>query len=327
MKSHLFLLLLAAGMLTSCLPLQQQQYQAGFTRLAQSELQLLHYAATQAARAEICTRLLDEDRRTITYPLPEEELQQLKEILSGTTLTPCRSWNKSPLWPHVEVGIKLYNREGIFLFELNENMLESSEACANGAHALFTLPGAQLKQLRALPTLLQAKEHKSTEDRYARHCRHRATTAEKIRQAAGNTHSARVRLEHLDGTEVHIDLDEEELQQLKQILDTAGPLPALNRADWDTPDNHCMPVPPLLVFSYLELLDSEGEKIYNIPLDYQYLAAQSDLEQLSHSEGEGQVAILPDEQKAAFNTLPFQAKVHEKRAELRNEARLYSAFD
>lgn len=319
---HLLAILLTAGMLTGCLTLQQQQHQIGFNRAAQSELQLLHYAAAQADRAVFRTSLLSpvpgEDGRTITWPMPEEELQELKEILSCTSAVPYSGQSKSPHWNNVETGIRLYNATGLFLFEFNENMLASYDACASGAHSLFILPNAQLKRLQSLPTLLRAKEHKNAEDSYARHCRFRATTAEKIRQAVGKACSARASLQHLDGTDVNIDLDEGELQQLKQILSTVCPLPAMSRADWDNPENHSLPVPPLLVFSYLELLDFEGNEIYNIPLDYQYLAAQSELEQLRHSEGEGQAAILPDDRKAAFNALPFWNKVHEKRTELSN---------
>lgn len=321
MKCHLAILSLAF-MLTGCLTLQQQQHQAGFNRVTQSELQLLRYAATQADRAVVRTSLPspepDEGGRIVTWPLQEEELQQLKEILSCTSAVPYSGQSKSPQWNNAEVGIRLYNAAGIFLFELNENMLTNCDASASGAHSMFTLPDAQLKRLQTLPTLLLAKEHMNAEKRYAGHCRFRATTAEKIRKAADKAHSAQVSLEHLDGTEVKIDLEGEELQQLKQILNTACPLPAMSRADWDNPESHCMPVPPLLVFSYLKLLDSEGNVLYKLPLDYQHLAAQSEMEQLRHSEGEGQAAILPDDQKAAFVALPFWAKVHEKRTELMN---------
>lgn len=183
MKCRITGLLLAAGILTGCHPLQQQQHQAGFNRAGQSQLQLLHYAAAQADRAIFRTSLLspvpNETGRTITWPLSEKELQELKEILSSTSAVPYSGQSKSPHWNNVETGIRLYNATGIFLFELNENMLASYDACASGAHSLFTLPNVQLERLQSLPTLLRAKEHKNAEDSYARHCRFRATTAEK----------------------------------------------------------------------------------------------------------------------------------------------------
>lgn len=317
MKCH-FTGLLLACLLTACVTPRQSQ-EAAFSGHAQTEMQLLQYAARFAASAEVCTKLESIEpgfpKRRISTPLPEEEFQQLKDVLSRAGIAPYTG-AEARNWSQEDLSIRLYDPAGTLLIELNKHILSSYSNCLNGSNSLLCLPDNDMGVLMALPTLQQAKKHMTTEDNYTAHCRLRSTSADKLKQALKKARSARILLENaVAETSEIIELKEEEYDQLSNILSQAQPLPHMTRAAWDAP-SHCVSVPPLLVNASLELLDEQSEVIHALPLDYTCLARESEAESFREHEHNGEFAALPDDLHAAFYALPFWEQVLQARIEL-----------
>lgn len=317
MKCH-FTGLLLACLLTACVTPRQSQ-EAAFSEHAQSEMQLLQYAARYAARAEVCTKLESIEpgfpKRRISTPLPEEEFQQLKDVLSRTGIAPYTG-AESRNWSQEDLSIRLYDPAGTLLIELNKHVLSSYSNCLNGSNSLLCLPDNDMGVLKALPTLQQAKEHMTREDRYTAHCRLRSTSAEKLKQALKKARGARIHLENAaEGTSENMELKEEEYSQLSDLLSQAKPLPHMTRTAWDAP-SYCMSVPPLLVNATMEFLDEQDKVIHTLPLDYTCLARESEAESFREHEHNGEFAALPDNQHAAFYALPFWEELLQARIEL-----------
>ncbi|MBR5879468.1 MAG: hypothetical protein IKY91_07910 [Akkermansia sp.] len=290
-----------------------------YRKYAMSDLALLQMSTKRATAAEVCSRIAlpqPGEEKVKHYPLSAEELQVLKDCLSKAIPAP----NSTPealnrRWKSEGIEIRLLGFDGHTLCSISQNSICSYSDSERYGKTLLCLPDIEMSVLRALPQIKAAKEYRDTEERYAYHCRHRAKAAEGIRQQAVKACSARVELETTDDKE-YIELEEEEFQQLKSILATAEPLPAMTREAWDTPENHCMPLPPMLVSTSLQLLDDDEELIDSIPLDYSYFAASSNAAIFTQRENQGEAAALPDEQLKAFNELPFHARTQEKKAEM-----------
>ena len=312
--------LAAALLLTDC---QQTAYTGNpeYREYATSDLELLQMGTRGAASAEIYCRIETaqagepEIRR---YPLSAEELQQVKECLKKTMPAPKTEPEAlSRRWKAAGIELRLLTINGRTLCTVSRNTICSYSDAERYGETLLCLPDMEMSVLNALPTLKIAKEYKRAEEEYARHCRLRAEEAGKIRAASEKTTDARVHLES-DANEEYLHLEDEELEQLKAILSTAMELPAMTRKAWDTPETHCMPLPPPAVHKELELLDDEDKVIYSIPLNYNYFAAGSAAEAFTAHECQGEVAALPDEQLQAFQSLPFRSSLQEKEAELLN---------
>ena len=290
-----------------------------YRKYAMSDLALLQMSTKRATAAEVCSRIAlpqPGEEKVKHYPLSAEELQVLKDCLSKAIPAP----NSTPealnrRWKSEGIEIRLLGFDGHTLCSISQNSICSYSDSERHGNTLLCLPDVEMGVLRALPPVKAAKEYRDKEERYAYHCRHRAKAAKEIHQKADKACSARVELEAEDDKE-YIELEEEEFQQLKSILATAEPLPAMTREAWDAPENHCMPLPPMLVRTSLQLLDDDEELICSIPLDYSYFAASSNAEIFIQSENQGEAAALPDEQLKAFNELPFHTKVQEEKAEM-----------
>ncbi len=317
------LILALAMLLTDC---QQMAYTGNpeYRKYTMDDLALLQMSTRRATTAEVYSRIAQPQHGEETvkrYPLSEDDLQVLKDCLSKVIPAPhstAEALNRR--WKSEGIEIRLFGSDGHHLCSISQNSICSYSDSERFGNTLLCLPDADMGVLRALPPIREAKEYKDKEERYAYHCRHRAKAAEEIRHKAAEACMARVELETTDDKE-YIELEEEELQQLKSILATAEPLPAMTRQAWDTPENHCMPLPPLLVSTSLQLLDDEEEPIDSIPLDYSYFAASSNAGSFTQTENQGEAAALPDEQLKAFNELPFHSRIQEEKAEM-TEAQL-----
>ena len=307
-----------AILLTGC---QQVAYTGNpeYRAFTMNDLALLQMSTRRATAAEVYSRIAlpqpgeEEIRR---YPLNADELQVLRNCLGKAMPAP----NSTPealnsRWKSEGIEIRLLDFEGRSLCAISQNSLCSYSDSERYGRTLLCLPDTEMEVLRALPPVKAAREYKDKEERYTDHCRRRAEAAAKIRSTAARTSTARVELETRDEKEF-IELEEEELQQLKNILTTAEPLPAMTRQAWDSPESHCMPLPPLLVSTSLQLLDDEEEPIDSIPLDYSYFAASSNAGSFTQTENQGEAAALPDEQLKAFNELPFHSRIQEEKAEM-----------
>ena len=312
------LILATAILLANC---QQAAYTGNpaYRKYTMNDLSLLRMSTRRATAAEICSHIVlpqPGEEKVKHYPLSNEELQVLKDCLSKVIPAP----NSTPealnrRWKSEGIEIRLIGFDGHTLCSVSQNTLCSYSDAERFGNTLLCLPDIEMGVLQALPTIKAAREYKDTEERYSYHYRRRAKAAEEIRAAAAKTCAARVILETDDDKE-YIELEEEELEQLKNILATAEPLPAMTREAWNAPENHCMPLPPMLVNASLQLLDDDEELISSIPLDYPYFAASSDADIFTKSENQGEVSALPDKQLKAFNELHFRTTLQEKKAEM-----------
>ena len=310
--------LAATLLLANC---QQTTYTGNpeYREYVTSDLELLQMGTRSAATAEIYCRIKTaqaEEPEIKRYPLSDEELQQLKECLQKTMPAPkSEPQALSRRWKSADIELRLLTINGRTLCTISQNTICSYSDSERHGNTLLCLPDIEMDMLKALPTLKTAREYKKAEEDYARHCRHRAETAGEIRAAAEKAITARVHLES-DSDEEYLHLEDEELEQLKAILSTAAELPAMTRKAWDTPETHCMPLPPLAVYKELELLDDDDKVICSIPLNYEYFAAASATEAFLEHECQGEVATLPDEQLQAFKSLPFRTAIQEQEAGL-----------
>ncbi len=312
---------LAAALLLACC--QQNRYPGNpeYAEYAKSDLSLLQLGTRSAATGEVCCRFETPqtgEEETRRYPLTAEELTILKDCLSKVTPAP-RSTSEALIrrWKTSGIEIRLLTINGRTLCAISPNTICSYSDSLLHGNTLLCLPDMEMGVLRALPTVQKAKEATEAEKRYTQHCRLRAEQAAELRSAAAQAASAVVKLATDDHKESLI-LDEEEFQQLKDILAQAEPLPPMTRAAWDIPENHCMPLPPMVVRKELQLLDNDGKVLTCIPLDYSCFAAKSDIATFTRSEGQGETAALPDELLTAFQQLPVRARAQEKEAELRD---------
>lgn len=313
MNPHLAILLLA-GMLTGC-QTTQQRWESAFAGKAAAELNLLQYSTRCAASAAVYTRLenidADQPRHVKRHQLPEDEFQQLKDVLSRAS-TATFGGTVPESWQQADCGIILYDAGGRHLIDLNKRVLNS---CSEGG-SLLALPDCDMGVLLALPTLRLAKEHMRNENNYTAHCRLRSTAADKLKQALEKTRTARILLKNgVDNTEDTITLAEEEYQQLRNVLSQAQPLPPMTRTAWESP-SHCISVPPLLVNADLQLLDEQGEVVHTLPLDYTCFARASEAASFREHEHNGEFAALPDALHAAFYALPFWELEQQARIQL-----------
>ena len=312
---------LAAALLLTCC--QQNQYPGNpeYAEYTKSDLSLLQLGTRGAASGEVCCRFETPqagEAETKRYPLTAEELSLLKNYLSKVAPAPhSRPAALSRRWKTASTEIRLLTINGRTLCAISPYTICSYSDSLRHGNTLLCLPDAEMELLRALPTVQRAREATLAERRYARHCRLRAERAAELRAAAAKATAAAVELATDDHKE-RIALEEEEFLQLKDILTQAEPLPPMTRAAWDTPENHCMPLPPLVVRKELHLLDSRGRIITSIPLDYTCFAAESNIEAFTRNEGQGETAALPDESLTAFQQLPVHAKTQEKEAELQD---------
>ncbi len=310
--------LAVALLLTDC---QQATYTGNpeYREFATNDLELLQMGTQCAASAEIYCRIETQqagEPEIKRYPLGPEELQQLKDCLKKTMPAPKSGPEAlSRRWKAADIELRLLTINGRTLCTVSQNTICSYSDSERYGRTLLCLPDTEMGVLKALPTLKIAREYKNEEERYALHCRHRAERAGEIRAAAAEASEARIELES-DSDKEYVYLEDEELEQLKGILSTAESLPAMTRSAWDTPENHCMPLPPLAVYKELELLDDEDEVICSIPLNYEYFAAKSAAEAFTKHECQGEAAALPDEQLEAFKALPFRTEIQEKEADL-----------
>ena len=312
---------LAAALLLTCC--QQNQYPGNpeYAEYTKSDLSLLQLGTRGAASGEVCCRFETPqagEAETKRYPLTAEELSLLKKYLSKVAPAPySRPAALSRRWKTASTEIRLLTINGRTLSAISPYTICSYSDSLRHGNTLLCLPDAEMELLRALPTVQKAREATLAERRYAQHCRLRAEQAAELRSAAAQAASAVVKLATDDHKESLI-LDEEEFQQLKDILAQAEPLPPMTRAAWDIPENHCMPLPPMVVRKELHLLDAEDRIITSIPLDYSCFAAKSDIASFTGNEGQGETAALPDELLTAFQQLPVRARAQEKEAELRD---------
>ena len=316
--------LLSCAIALTLLGCQQPPYPGApeYREFATSDLKLLRMGTRSAASAEIHCRI---DRggecETKRYTLTSEELAQLKDILSRTMPAPQATDEAlSRRWKAAGLEIRLLTINGRTLCSVSRNTICSYSDSERLGNTLLCLPDADMGMLNTLPSLKEAKAYKKREDEYASHCRQRKETAENLRKAADEATVARVRLE-TDSDLQYLELEADELQQLKEILAGVKPLPAMQRAAWDAGEGHLMPLPPLMVRKSLELLNADGRVLTTLPLDYNILAPESTRETFTRSEGKGEAATLPDEQHAVFQSLNFRSRMEEKEREMR-EAQL-----
>lgn len=312
---------LAAALLLACC--QQTPYPGNpeYKEYTKSDLALLQLGIRGATSGEVCCRFempQAGEEEMQRYPLTAEELVLLKNCLSKVTPAPRSTPEAlSCRWKTASIEIRLLTINGRTLCAISPNTICSYSDSLSRGNTLLCLPDTEMGVLRALPTVQMAKEAAEAARRYAQHCRLRAKRAAELRTAATQAASAAVVLATDDHKE-SLGLEEEEFQQLKDILAQTMELPPMTRAAWDKPENHCMPLPPLVVRKELHLLDTEDKIITSIPLDYSYFAAKSDIDTFTRSEGQGETAALPDESLTAFLQLPVHAKAQYKEAELRD---------
>ena len=290
-----------------------------YRKYTMNDLALLQMSSRRATAAEVCSHIAlpqPGEEKVKHYPLSAEELQVLKTCLGKAMPAPHSTPEAlNRRWKSEGIEIRLLGFDGHTLCTISQNSICSYSDSERFGKTLLCLPDAEMGVLRALTPIKAAKEYKDEEERYAYHCRHRAKAAKEIRNKAARACAARVELETEDDKE-YIELEEEELQKLKSILATAEALPAMTREAWDTPESHCMPLPPMLVSTSLQLLDDEEELIDSIPLDYSYFAASSNAAIFTQTENQGEAAALPDEKLKEFNELPFHAKTKEEKTEM-----------
>ncbi|MBR5194840.1 MAG: hypothetical protein IKW48_01715 [Akkermansia sp.] len=312
---------LAAALLLACC--QQTPYPGNpeYKEYTKSDLAFLQLGTRSAATGEVHCRFETTqagEEETQRYPLTAEELVLLKNCLSKVTPAPRSTPEAlSCRWKTASIEIRLLTINGRTLCAISPNTICSYSDSLSRGNTLLCLPDTEMGVLRALPTVQMAKETAEAARRYVQHYRLRTERAAELRAAAEQAASAEVELK-LDEHKERLTLEEEEFQQLKDILAQAEPLPPMTRAAWNTPENHSMPLPPLVVRKALHLLDAEGKIITSIPLDYSYFAAKSDIATFTRSEGQGETAALPDESLTTFLQLPVHAKAQDKEAELRD---------
>lgn len=318
MKRHLTHLLLAS-LLAGC---QSQQVQeASFATHAGANLRLLQYAAICTTRAEVYTRVenpLPGKKKKPGYSqLPEDELNQLKNLLKRAEVAPYAGKVPMNHWQQADFGIKLHGRSGELIFDLNEHTLRSQSDCQAHGSSLLCLSDDDMGKLMALPQYQAAREYKAREDEYARHCHRRLQAADELKRHLENTAEARLVLVNPEeDDEEDYTLEDEELEQLRQILSHAQPLPAMERHAWDTPEARCAPATPQQVYCSLQLLDDDDSVIATIPLDHQHFARTSELESYRMHEKHGEQIALPDDQHSAFMELSFWKELHALKSEM-----------
>ena len=312
---------LAAALLLACC--QQTPYPGTpeYKEYTKSDLALLQLGIRGAASGEVCCRFETAqagEEETKRYPLPADELSMLKDYLSKVSPAPhSRPAALRRRWKTASTEIRLLTINGRTLCAISPYTICSYSDSLRHGNTLLCLPDAEMEILRALPTVQKARKDTLAERRYVQHYRLRSERAAELRAAAEQAASAEVELK-MDEHKERLTLEKEEFQQLKDILAQAEPLPPMTRAAWNTPENHSMPLPPLVVRKALHLLDAEDKIITSIPLDYSYFAAKSDIDTFTRSEGQGETAALPDESLTAFLQLPVHAKAQDKEAELRD---------
>ena len=315
----LAVILLAAG----C---QQTPYPGNpeYREFATSDLALLQMGTKCATSAEVYCRIETPqpgEPELKRYPLSAEELQLVKKILSRTQPAPeSKPEALQRRWKAAGIEIRLQTINGRTLCAVSQNTICSYSDSIRHGKTLLCLPVIDMGVLRNFPTLQLVRKHKEAEEEYSTHCRLRDGEAGKIRASATAASAARIHIE-AEGNSEYLHLDDEELQQVKDIFSTLEPLPAMTRTAWDSPECHYMPLPPQAVLKNLELLDQDNEPLCSIPLNYRYFAPKSTASDFTRSEGEGEVACLPDEQLTLFQQLPFHAKALEAEAKL-NDAQL-----
>lgn len=305
--------LVLAGILLGC---QTQRTSQAYEQYAKAELTLLQYASNHAASASVYTKskspLPDAPAQEHLHPMPEAELTKLKEIISRASIAPFLGDIPLKQWKNADIGIRLHGIAGELIFDLNEHTLNSFSEGEAGC--LICLTSIDKHLLESLPSYESAKILKKQDDAYAEHCANRRNAPERLLENLRATTSMRLSIERADApAELH-PIGEEESAQIRRILSYAQALPSMNRSAWDSPENHAMPVPPLQVFSYLELLDANERVLCNIPLDYNYIAKESDAESFRLHEKEDEQIALPDEEHTSFHALPFWNKRQEHTA-------------
>ena len=306
---------LAAGILLAGCQQSPDTGNPEHAQFTQSDLELLHIASKCATSAEVYSRIETPragEERIKRYPISQGEFEVLRGILSQVRQAPHSTQKAlSSRWKSAGVEIRLLTVDGSTLCAISDNTISSySDSLAYG-NTLLCLPDTEMALLDSLPTLKAAKEYKKKEDDYALDCRRRAEAPGEIREAASRATSARVRLT-TDDDEEFIKLTESELTQLKHILATTEALPPMTREAWDTPESHCMPLPPQQVYIELQLLILKEVVILSIPMNYQYLAPKSQAELFTQGEGQGQRAAMPDDVLTTFVTMPLWARVREE---------------